>query len=112
MDVMFTNKDGEQVDVVSFAIPPSEMTSLMRLQEDYQERGEHLSMTGVVLEVLNRGKKAIRHSWTQAEKNANARDFSKQAVRFFNTDGTVRDAEGLAALAVAKGLVKGSPAEV
>ena len=109
---MFTNKNGEEVDVVEFHIPESEMTSLMRLQEDYQERGEHLSMTGVVLEVLNRGKKAIRHSWTQAEKNANARDFSKQAIRFFNSDGTVRDAEGLSALAIAKGLVKGTQAEV
>lgn len=108
----FTKNDGTVVDVVSFSIPASEMTSLLRLQEDYIERGEHLSMTGVVLEVLNRGKKAIRHSWTQAEKNANARDFSKQAIRFFNPDGTIRDGEGLAALAIAKGLVKGSPAEV
>jgi len=111
-DTMFTTRDGKQVKVEPFYIPASEMTSVLRLQEDFEKRGEHLSLLGVVLHLLSQGNTSTRNYWKSAEANKNRRDFAKGAVGCFNPDGSIRDAAGLAKLAQQYGLVKGTPREV
>ena len=108
----FTKRDGTEVEVEDYTISAADMTSILRLKEDFEEREEYLSLRGVVLQVLSRGDKAIRNSWKSGEVNKNRRDFSKEAAHCFNEDGSVKDAETLAKLAIAKGLVKGSKREV
>ncbi len=108
----FTRRDGTQVEVLPYTISAADMTSLMRLQEDFAERGEHLSIKGVVLHVLDKGISTTRNYWVAIGKNKDRRDFAKGAASCFNPDGTIRDAEGLMKLAIAKGLVKGTPKAV
>lgn len=108
----FTNREGEVVDVKPYVISASQMTSLHRLQEDFAIRGEHLSLQGVVLHVIDKGIAATKHYWSAADQNKNRRDFAKQAIALFDSDGNVKDPEALAKLAIAKGLVKGSPKQV
>jgi hypothetical protein len=64
----FTNRFGKQVAVPEITVPKSIMTSIMRLQEDYDRKGRHYKLTGVVLEVLILGIKARRHSMEYAER--------------------------------------------
>jgi hypothetical protein len=108
----YTNRQGELVEVESFTISASAMTSIHRLKEDFEQRGEHLSLQGVVLHVLDKGISATRHYWNASEQNKNKREFAKQAAGLFNAQGEVTDLEALKALAIAKGLVKGSPKQV
>lgn len=109
---VFSNRDGDLIEVYPYTINAAAMTSVYRLKEDFEQRGEYLSLQGVMMHVLDKGIAATRHYWDAAEKNKNKRDFAKQAVAMFNGDGTVRDPEGLAKLAIAKGLVKGTQKEV
>jgi hypothetical protein len=109
---MFTRRDGKQVPVEPYTLSAADMTSLMRLQEDFAERGEHLSMKGVILHVIGKGIITTRNYWTAIGKNKDRRDFAKSAASCFNADGSIRDAEGLMKLAIAKGIVKGTPKQV
>ena len=106
---LFTRRDGKQVPVKQYTLDAATMTTLMRLQEDFEARGEHLSMTGVVLHVIDKGITGTKNYWKQSEKNKDRRDFAKSAAACFNPDGTIRDAEELMRLAIAKNLVKGTP---
>jgi hypothetical protein len=108
----YTKRDGSVVEVEDYTISAADMTSLLRLQEDFAERGEHLSIKGVLLHVIDKGITQTRNYWTAMGRNKDRRDFSKFAASCFNPDGTVRDAETLAKLAIEKGLVKGTPREV
>jgi hypothetical protein len=108
----FTKKDGTVVEVQDYVISAADMTSLLRLQEDFAERGEHLSIKGVILHVIDKGITTTRNYWTAMGKNKNRREFSKLAAPCFNPDGSIRDVETLTKLAIAKGLVKGTPREV
>ena len=102
----FTTRKGNIVEVKDGVIPASEMTSILRLKEDFAQRGEFLSTYGVILHVVAQGIKSTRHYWKAAEKLKNKSEFAKQAAKLFNADGTVRDPQALAQLAIAKGLVK------
>jgi hypothetical protein len=64
----FTNRFGKQVSVPDILVPKSVLTSIMRLQEDYERKGRHFKLTGVVLEVIILGIKARRHSMEYAER--------------------------------------------
>lgn len=109
---LFTNRNGERVEISEFRIPAAAMISILRLQEDFAERGEHLSLYGVVTHVIDKGVSSTKHYWAAAEKNKDRRDFAKQAVALFDSNGNVTDMEALKNLAIAKGLVKGSPKQV
>lgn len=105
----FTTRKGKIIEVKDGVIPATEMTSILRLKEDFEQRGEYLSLYGVILHVVSQGIKSTRHYWKAAEKLKNKSEFARDAAKLFNPDGSVRDAAALAALAIAKGLVKGTP---
>jgi hypothetical protein len=105
----YTNRKGQIVEVKDGIIPAVAMTSILRLKEDFAQRGEFLSTYGVIDHVVSQGIKSTRHYWKAAEKLKNKSEFARDAAKLFNPDGTVRDAVALAQLAIAKGLVKGTP---
>ena len=108
----YTKRDGTVVTVEPYTISAADMTSLLRLQEDFAERGEHLSIKGVILHVIDKGITTTRNYWTAIGRNKDKREFAKQAASCFNQDGTIRDVETLTRLAISKGLVKGTQREV
>lgn len=108
----YTKRDGTMVEAQDYVISAADMISLLRLQEDFAERGEHLSIKGVVLHVIDKGITTTRNYWTAIGRNKDRREFSKLAAGCFNPDGTIRDVETLTKLAIAKGLVKGTQREV
>ena len=107
---MFTTRDGKQIPVVTVTIPPYAVISLMRLQEDYVQRGEHLSMIGVVLDVLDKGTNQVRNQWKNGDLNKNRRLFSKEAAPYMRDPA--KYAKELHALALRYGLVDGTPVEL
>jgi hypothetical protein len=109
---VFTRRDGVMVEVSDFVVSASEMVSVLRLKEDFEQRGEYLSIKGVMLHILDKGITSTRHYWNASDQNKNRRDFAKSAASLFNADGSIRDAEALAKLAIEKGLVKGSARQV
>jgi hypothetical protein len=74
---LFTTKKGLRVPVKEFQLTPSMMLSLMRLQEDFQSRGEHLSMTGVVIHVIDKGIQTTRNYWKNIEQSTRRRNLGK-----------------------------------
>jgi hypothetical protein len=64
----FTDRFGKSRPVPDILIPKSVMTSIMRLQEDYDRKGKHYKLTGVALEVIILGIKARRNSMEYAAK--------------------------------------------
>jgi hypothetical protein len=105
----FTDRKGKIHEVKDGIIPAVAMISILRLKEDFAQRGEYLSTYGVIDHVVSQGIKSTRHYWKAAEKLKNKSEFARDAAKLFNADGTVRDAVALAQLAIAKGLVKGTP---
>lgn len=103
---MFTNREGEQVPVPTFFIPKSELVSLMRLKEDFEERGEYLSLLGVVLDVLGKGIRQVRNQWKNGDLSKNRRDFAK-SVTVYMAD-PAKYAKEIAALAKRHGLINGT----
>jgi hypothetical protein len=103
---MFTTRSGRQVAVPTLSIPPHEVTSLMRLQEDYTERGEHLSLLGVMLDVLDKGKRQVQNQWKNGDLSKNRRNFAKAVAPYMSNPA--KYASEIQQLAQAHGLVKGS----
>lgn len=104
---MFTNRFGKAIAIPAIEVPKDVMITIMRLREDYEMRGQHYSLTGILIDLIDRGSSAIRHSWNYAEKSKNSREFAKKAVRMFDANGNIRDPEALRLLAVEHNLVKG-----
>jgi hypothetical protein len=107
---MFTTRSGRQVAVASLTIPSHEVTSLMRLQEDYIERGEHLSLLGVLLDVLDKGKRQVQNQWKNGDLSKNRRNFAK-AVAPYMTDPAKYLTE-IQQLAKAHGMIKGTTVDL
>jgi hypothetical protein len=107
---MFTTRSGKQIPVPTFSIPAHEVTSLMRLQEDYIQRGEHLSLLGVVLDVLDKGKRQVQNQWKNGDLSKNRRNFAK-AVTVYMRDPAKYAAE-IAQLARQHGLVNGTAVDL
>jgi hypothetical protein len=103
---MFTTRSGRQVPVQSVTIPSGYMVSLMRLQEDYIQRGEHLSLLGVVLDVIDKGKNQVRNQWKNGDLSKNRRDFAKAAAPYMTNPA--KYASELSQLAIKHGLVVGT----
>jgi hypothetical protein len=79
---MFTNRFGKQVPVKPYTIEPAQMVSILRLKEDFEARGEHLSTHGVVLHLLDKGISLTRNYWKNVDRNKNRRDFAKAVTPF------------------------------
>lgn len=79
---LFTTRSGKQIPVPTVTIPAHEVTSLMRLREDYEQRGEYLSLLGVLLDVLDKGKRQVSNQWKNGDLSKNRRDFAKSAARY------------------------------
>ena len=107
---LFTTRSGRQVPVPVVNIPASEVVSLMRLREDFIERGEHLSMLGVLLDVLDKGKRQVRNQWKNGDLSKNRRDFAKQAAVYMSDPG--KYAVELQQLAIKHGLVAGTQVDL
>lgn len=102
---MFTTRSGRQVPIPTFVIPPSELISIMRLQEDFIKRGEHLSLLGVVLDVLDKGVRQVRNQWKNGDLSKNRRDFAKAVAPYMVNPA--KYASDIAQLAKHYGLVNG-----
>jgi hypothetical protein len=109
---VFTKRDGTQVEVKDFVIPAHDVVAILRLKEDFEQRGEHLSLYGVVSHLLSQGATTTRNYWKSQETAKNRRDFAKSAVLCFGSDGSIKDPEQLAKLAAKYGLVAGTQREV
>jgi len=104
---MFTTRSGRRVPIKCFTIPADVMVSVMRLQEDHEARGERLSITGIVLAMLDKGEYSIRAHWKAAEKTKAQKGFAKGAAALFGRDGKITDPAAMQALAIKFGLIKG-----
>jgi hypothetical protein len=107
---LFTTRSGKQVPVPVVTIPASEVVSLMRLREDFIQRGEHLSMLGVLLDVLDKGKRQVRNQWKNGDLSKNRRDFAKAAAVYMADPS--KYAVELQQLAIKHGLVAGTQVEL
>jgi hypothetical protein len=107
---MFTTRSGRQVPVPTVTLPATEVVSLMRLQEDCVQRGEHLSMLGVLLDVLDKGKRQVRNQWKNGDLSKNRRDFAKAAAVYMSDPG--KYAVELQQLAIKHGLVAGTQVDL
>jgi hypothetical protein len=79
---MFTTQSGKQIPVPTVVIPTTEVVSLLRLQEDFIRRGEHLSMLGVLLDVLDKGRRQVRNQWKNGDLSKSRRDFAKAVAPY------------------------------
>jgi hypothetical protein len=102
---MFTTRQGRQVAVPVLSIPAHITTSLMRLQEDYHRRGEHLILLGVLLDVLDKGIKQVQNQWRNGDLSKNRRNFAKAVAPLLRDPA--KNAAAIASLAQAHGLVSG-----
>lgn len=107
---MFTTRSGRQVPVPVLCVPASEVVSLLRLQEDCVQRGEHLSMLGVLLDVLDKGRRQVRNQWKNGDLSKNRRDFAKAAAPFMSNPA--KYAGELQQLAIKHGLVAGTQVDL
>lgn len=107
---MFTTRSGRQVAVPDLTIPSHEVTSLMRLQEDFVKRGEHLSLLGVMLDVLDKGKRQVQNQWKNGDLSKNRRNFAKAVQPYMANPA--KYATEIQNLAKAHGLVNGNAVDL
>jgi len=107
---LFTTRSGRQIPIPVVIIPASEVVSLMRLREDFIQRGEHLSMLGVLLDVLDKGRRQVRNQWKNGDLSKNQRGFAKQAAIYMSDPS--KYAVELQQLAIKHGLVKGTQVDL
>lgn len=107
---MFTNRKGQQVPIKPYTIEPAQMVSILRLKEDFEERGEHLSTHGVVLHLIDKGISLTRNYWKNVDRNKNRRDFAKAVTPFILNP--VKYAAEIQELAKRFGFVKGQAVDL
>ena len=82
----FTTRSGKEVPIILFTLDAVMMTSILRIKEDFAERGEHLSTYGVVASILDKGIQATRNYWKNSAKQKDNRDLGK-AIQFMLSKG-------------------------
>jgi hypothetical protein len=107
---MFTTRSGRQIPVPALIVPPHIVTELMALREEYEKRNEYLSLLGVLLDVIDKGKRQVRHQWKNGAINKDRREFSK-AVAPFMRDPAKYAAE-IQTLALRFNMVQGTPVDL
>jgi len=107
---MFTTRSGKQVPVPVVTLPATEVVSLLRLQEDFIRRGEHLSMLGVLLDVLDKGRRQVRNQWKNGDLSKSRRDFAKAVAPYMVNPA--KYAVDIAQLAKQYGLINGNTVDL
>jgi len=107
---LFTTRSGRQIPVPTVTLPATEVVSLLRLQEDFIRRGEHLSMLGVLLDVLDKGRRQVRNQWKNGDLSKNRRDFAKAVAPYMVNPA--KYAVDIAQLAKQYGLINGSTVDL
>jgi len=107
---MFTTRSGKQIPVPVLNIPATEVVSLLRLQEDFIKRGEHLSMLGVLLDVLDKGRRQVRNQWKNGDLSKSRRDFAKAVAPYMVNPA--KYAADIAQLAKQYGLINGNTVDL
>lgn len=107
---LWTNRSGKQLPVPTVIVPVTEVISLLRLQEDFIQRGEHLSMLGVLLDVLDKGRRQVRNQWKNGDLSKNRRDFAKAVAPYMVNPA--KYAADIAQLAKTYGLVNGNQVDL
>jgi hypothetical protein len=107
---MFTTRSGRQIAVPSLTVPPHITTELMRLREDYEKRGEYLSLLGVLLDVIDKGKRQVRNQWKNGDISKDRRDFAKAVAPYMRDP--VANAVEIQKLAVQYNMITGTPVEL
>lgn len=107
---MFTTRNGKQVVIKPYTIEPAQMVSILRLKEDFEQRGEHLSTHGVILHLLDKGTSLTRNYWKNVDRNKNRRDFAKAVTPFILNP--VKYASEIQELAKKFGFVKGGAVDM
>ena len=107
---MFTTRSGKQIPVPVLNIPATEVVSLLRLQEDFIKRGEHLSMLGVLLDVLDKGRRQVRNQWKNGDLSKSRRDFAKAVAPYMVNPA--KYAVDIAQLAKQYGLINGNTVDL
>ena len=105
---MFTTRSGKQIAVPSLVIPAHEVTYLMSLREEYEARGQYLSLLGVLLDVLDKGRRQVKNQWKNGDLSKNRRDFAK-AIAVYMRD-PVANAAAIQTEARRFGILAQSPA--
>ena len=107
---LFTTRSGKQAPVPVVTLPATEVVSLLRLQEDFIRRGEHLSMLGVLLDVLDKGRRQVRNQWKNGDLSKNRRDFAKAVAPYMVNPA--KYAVDIAQLAKQYGLINGNTVDL
>lgn len=107
---LFTTRSGKQVPIPTYVILPETMVSILRLKEDFERRGEHLSLHGVVLDILDKGIRQVRSQWKNGDLSKNRRDFAKAVAPYMVNPA--KYAADIAMLAKQYGLINGTQVDL
>lgn len=73
----FTNRYGKKVVMDRIEVPYSLLTSLHRLQENFEARGEYMSMRGVIEHVIDKGIMYTENVWKSVDTGREKRSIDK-----------------------------------
>ena len=73
----FTNRSGKTIQMETVVVPYALLTTLYRVQEDFEDHDEFLSMDGVVRRLIHLGVDAQRNRWKWGAVNSEVRDTQK-----------------------------------
>ncbi len=107
---LFTTRSGKQIPIPSYVILPETMVSILRLKEDFEKRNEHLSLHGVILDILDKGIRQVRNQWKNGDLSKNRRDFAKTVAPYMINPA--KYAADIAQLAKRYGLVNGEQVDL
>jgi hypothetical protein len=107
---LFTTRSGKQIPVPELKVPAAVVTSIMALCEQHIERGERLSLLGVLLDVIDKGIRQTHNQWKNGDLSKNRRDFAKAVAPYMRDP--VKYAAEIQALAVQYNMITGTPVEL
>ena len=107
---LFTNRFGKQVPLKTYTVEPSMMVTIMRLQEDFQQRGEHLSIHGVMVHVIDKGIIQTRNYWKNLDRNKAQKQFAKEVTKYMANP--TKFAKEIKEAAERHGLIEGTPVDL
>lgn len=87
---MFTRKDGKQVPIPTIVLPPDVVTSIMRMQEDYQEKGKRYGLAAIALDLILTGRKTYERRLATAAKNKDNRNTGKAVKEYIRVQLILR----------------------
>jgi len=106
----FTTRSGKQIDIPTVTLSEDETAKLMRLKEDHESRGVHLSLLGVLLDVLGKGNSQVRNQWKNADKSKRNREFTLAITPLMKNP--VANAAAIHALGVKFGVIPGTAVDM